>query len=119
MKNFNAGKSTIGIQLPNKPDFVRAKDFVGKYKKGEMQVCGYIKTHSELYNKDSYSLAVIYKNEGLFLNVPAWYGEQLDKDFRESGQDAEEYFADSFVKEISTFTTKFNTESVKITVFED
>lgn len=119
MKNFNAKKSTIGIQLPNKPDFVRAKDFVGKYKKGEMQVCGYIRTHSELYNKDSFSLAVIYKNEGLFLNVPAWYGEQLEDDFVDSGQDAEEYFADSYVKEISTFTTKFNTESVRITVYED
>jgi len=119
MKNFNAKKSTIGIQLPNKPDFVKAKDFVGKYKKGEMQVCGFIRTHSELYNKDSYSLAVIYKNEGLFLNVPAWYGEQLEDDFVDSEQDAEEYFKDSYVKEISTFTTKFNTESVKITVYED
>ena len=118
MKNFSSGKSTIVGQIPENTPYTKAKEFLGTYDQGQMQVLGFIKTKSEMYNKDQYALFIKKEKDHMLMDVPSWYGSALEDDFKESGQNASEYFKDAFIKEISEFETKFNTKSVNITIYE-
>lgn len=117
MKNFTAGKSTIIGTIEKDTPFKKAKDFVGEYSEKEMRVLGYIKTHSDMYNKDQYSLYVDYQNSKMLLNVPSWYGEKLEEDFNESGIAPDRYFANAYIRKIETFQTKYNTASLNILIY--
>lgn len=118
MRNFTSNRPlTTTVKIDKGVPFKKAKDFLGKYTEKQMQVLGYIKTYSEMYEKDQYSLYVDYEGNKVMINVPAWYGQRLEADFTESGQTPEEYFADTFVKEIVEFDTKYNSKSVNIIVY--
>ena len=117
MKNFTSESSTMIGKAEKGTPFKKAKDFIGKYEDGEMCVLGYIKTHSDMYDKDQYSLYVVYQGEKFFMNVPSWYGKRLEQDFTTSKLTPEEYFENSFIETIKTFKTKYNTESISITVY--
>lgn len=118
MKNFKSGKSTIVGQIPENTPYTKAKEFIGTYKSGEMQVLGFLKTKSEMYNKDQYALLIKKGKDFMLMDVPNWYGSNVEDDFCDSEQTAEEYFKDAFIKEISEFDTKFNTKSVNIEIYE-
>ena len=119
MRNFKkGGKSTIAIQLPETMEFKKTADYVGDYKKGEFKIHGFLKTHSDLYNKEQYSLVCEYKKKVFFMNVPSWYGSRLETDFEESGETAETYFGGVSVAMIEEFTTKYNTTSYNVVIHE-
>ena len=118
MKNFSRGNSTIVGQIPENTPFTKAKEFVGIYKKGEMQVLGFIRTKSEMYNKDQYALFIKKGNDYMLMNVPSWYGSTLEDDFTDAGSNAVEYFKDAFIQSISEFDAKNNTKSINIKIFE-
>lgn len=117
MKNFTNENSTIIGTIDANTLFKKSKDFIGKYDMGEMQVLGYIKTHSDMYDKDQYSIYVNYQNEKFMINVPSWYGKKLEEDFKKQNITPEEYFEDAYVKEIQEFDTKYNTKSVNIVIY--
>ena len=118
MINFTSNKSTVIGKIKVNTPFKKAKDFIGSYEKGSMKVMGYLKTHSDMYDKDQYSLYVNFEGNYIFINVPTWYGERLDRDFQSSNLTADEYFENASIKEIQTFKTKFNTESVNVVIYE-
>ena len=110
-------KSIIIGSIDNNATFKKINDYVGRYDEGEFIIFGYIKTHSDMYNKDQYSLYTKLKDEYILLNVPSWYGVALESDFKASGENAETYFNNCSIKEIRTFTTKYNTDSYNIEIF--
>lgn len=118
MKNFSSGKSTIVGQIPEGTPFTKAKEFLGNYAKGDMQVLGFIKTKSEMYNKDQYALFVKKGKEHMLMDVPTWYGSALEDDFVDEGSNATEYFKDAFIESIEEFDTKYNTKSVNINIYD-
>ena len=117
MKNFKGGSTLIG-QIPEGIEFEKIKDYVGTYEKGDVVIQGYLKTHSEKYNRDNYSLYVLFKGTPKLLNVPGWYGSQLEEDFRAEGGNAEEYFKDVFLNMVEPYSTKSG-DSVSIEIYED
>lgn len=119
MKNFKGGKSTIVGQIPEGTEFEKAKDYVGTYAKGDMVIRGFLKTRSEKYHTDNYSLYVIYKNQHKLLNVPGWYGKALEEDFIAEGSDAEKYFDNAYIKEISPVETKNGNGTINIDIYEE
>lgn len=118
MKNYSKGKSTLIGEIPEKCEFKKISDFVGSYNPGELKILGYLKTHSELYDKDSYNLFIERGKEKFFLGVPAWYGKKLESDFKESGETPETFFGGASVQNIETFKTKFGNDSYNIIIFE-
>lgn len=125
MKNYSNGNSTLIGTIDESTRFEKSANYVGDWAEGEMQILGYLKTHSELYNKDQYSLYIHHVSgtgkkkidEYILMNVPYWYGTKLANDFHKSGQSAEQYFENSYVKNISSFMTKYNTASYNITIY--
>lgn len=122
MKNYNNSlNSTLAIEVPDETPFIKIDDLFGKtkkFKKGEVPILGIIKAHSEMYDKDQYSLLINYKEQFYFLNVPAWYGKRVWEDLKESGQTAPEFFNGASIKEIEEFDTKFNNKSKNIIIWE-
>lgn len=118
MKNYSRGKGTLIGEIPEGTEFEKIADYVGSYKKDQLKVLGYLKTHSDLYNKPSYSLFCDHKGKKILLNVPAWYGSQLEEDFLESKEYPEEFFGGASIKEISTWETKFKNNSYNIEIYE-
>lgn len=117
MKNYSRGKGTLIGEIPEGTKFEKIADYVGPYKEGQFKVLGYLKTHSDLYNKPSYSLFCDLDGKKILMNVPAWYGAQLEQDFQESKQGPEEFFGAS-IKEITTWETKFKNNSYNIEIYE-
>lgn len=117
MKNYSRGKGTLIGEIPEGTKFEKIADYVGTYKKGQFKVLGYLKTHSDLYNKPSYSLFCDLDGKKILMNVPAWYGSQLEQDFQESNQLPEEFFG-TFIKTIITWETKFKNNSYDIEIYE-
>lgn len=118
MKNFKSNKPvTITCPIDKGVPFKKAKDFIGTYEEKEMKILGFIKTYSDMYDKDQYSLYVDYQNNKVMINVPAWYGAKLEEDFLNSSESPEEYFANAYVKEIVEFSTKYNSKSVNIIIY--
>ena len=129
MRNFTKEKnaSTIAGKIKEGTKFTKPSDFVGSYGKGQLGIKGYLKTHSDKYNKDQYSL-YIERTQGvavenmdeasMLMNIPSWYGERLEEDFKNSKLSAEEYFADAFIKEIIQFDTRYDKHSYNIKIYE-
>lgn len=129
MRNYTEEKnaSTIAGKIKEGTKFTKPSDFVGSYGKGQLGIKGYLKTHSEKYDKDQYSLyierpqgvAVDNMDEAsMLMNIPSWYGERLEEDFKNSKLSAEEYFADAFIKEIIQFDTRYGNPSYNIKIYE-
>lgn len=120
MKNFGAGTSTVIGSIPEGTPYKKSKDMLGKYEKGQLTIYGYIKTHSERYNRDGYCLACRFVGNDILMNVPEWYGIKLAADFASSGQTAEQYFENGNVsiEKIEPFKTQNGNESVTITIYE-
>lgn len=118
MKNFSSGKSTLIGQIDSSVKFEKGTEYAGKYEKGQFKVLGYLKTFSEKFKTDQYSLFVELGDVKFLMNVPKWYGEELDDDFVDSEQSAEEYFKDAFIEKIETYTTDYGTTSIRITIYE-
>lgn len=120
MKNFNQGKSTIIGTIEEGALFEKARGYVGKYDKGQINILGYLKTKSTNFpGTFNYSLYVEFADRKFLMNVPSAYGEALESDFLASDQTAEEYFGGASIKEIRQFTTKFNTTSFDISIYEN
>lgn len=137
MKNYKStGNSSIEGEIPEQMFYVKAKDLLGTYEKGDLQIMGFLKTKSQLYNRDQYCLFIKYNtkkafpaimnermasgvnHEYFFLNVPEWYGKRLEEDFRESDETAEEFFKDAYIEVIEELTTNKNSNTVNILIFE-
>lgn len=118
MKNFKNSKGTLIGQIPEGIEFEKSKDYIGQYEKGDMAVLGYLKTKSEKYKSDNYSLYIDLKGTKKLLNVPGWYGKQLEEDFLAEGGDPETYFKDAFISKIEPLSTGKG-ESVSIEIYED
>lgn len=124
MNNFAIGNNTISGngKINDAAKFVKAKDYLGEYNGPKyIFVLGFIKTHSDTYNKDQYSLYCqdMNTNEYILMNVPEWYGKKLSEDFFKnvpSKMTCDQYFDNVVIKKIETFRTKFNTDSVNIIV---
>lgn len=117
MKNFTSGKSTIIGQIEDGALFEKASAYVGTYDKDAFTIWGYLKTKSKTYGTDQYSLYVKLADRYFFLNVPAWYGSQLEDDFQKSSQTAEEYFGGASIKKIEMHDTKFNNQTASIEIY--
>lgn len=125
MKNFSAnGSSSIIGDIPDDCQYTKAKDFVGEYPEGVLEVKGLLKTHSEKYNKDQYSLLIFRQKKldnmdekYMLMNVPEWYGSKQMEEFRSSGQTAEEYFGGCFIKEIELKDTKNGNQTTNIIIY--
>lgn len=118
MKNYSKGKGTLIGEIPEGTQFEKIADYVGPYNEGQFKVLGYLKTHSDLYNKPSYSLYCDLDGKKILLNIPTWYGSQLEEDFLESKQEPEEFFGGASIKEITTWETKFKNNSYNIEIYE-
>ena len=122
MKNYTKGKRTMIGEIPEGIEFKKCADYVGSYDEGDLIIMGYLKTRSELYNKDQYSLLISdqrgKKDTMFFLNVPAWYGAELEQDFLNSGEDAETFFAAS-IEAIESFETKYKKDSYNIMIYSN
>lgn len=118
MKNFSSGKSTIIGQIEEGALFEKASAYVGEYAKGVFTIWGYLKTKSKTFGTDQYSLYVKLADRYFFLNVPAWYGVQLEEDFQKSEQTAEEYFSGASIKKIEMHDTKFSNKTASIEIYE-
>ena len=118
MKNFKNNKGTLIGQIPEGLEFEKSKDYFGKYEKGDFAVLGYLKTKSEKYKTDCYSLYCDLKGVKKLLNVPSWYGSQLEEDFLAEGGDPETYFKDAYIETIEELDTNKG-KSVSITIYED
>ena len=122
MKNYSSTtNSTLAVKVPDETPFIKIDDLFGdkkRFKKGDVPILGIIKAHSEMYDKDQFSLLVHYKSQYYFLNVPAWYGKRVWEDLKESNQTAEEFFDNVYIKEIEEFDTKFNNKSKNIKIWE-
>ena len=118
MKNFKNNKGTLIGQIPEGLEFEKAKDYIGKYERVEFAVLGYLKTKSEKYKTDCYSLYCDLRGVKKLLNIPSWYGSQLEKDFLAEGGDPETYFNGAYIETIEKLDTNKG-ESVSITIYED
>lgn len=118
MKNFKNNKGTLIGQIPEGVEFEKSKDYIGKYEKGDVAVLGYLKTKSDKFKTDNYSLYVEFKGQPKLLNVPGWYGKQLEEDFLSEGGDPESYFKDAFIETIEPIETQRG-ESISISIYED
>lgn len=126
MKNYAIGKSTISGngKIDENATYVKAKDYVGTYEGPKyVWVLGFIKTHSNTYDKDQYSLYCrdyVNGDKYILMNVPAWYGLKLEQDFDKNvingNMSTDEFFDNTVIKKIELFKTKFNTESVNIII---
>lgn len=124
MRNIKRGNSSIAGEIKEGTPFVKVKDFVGIYDEGALLVKGIIKTHSDAYNRDTYSLYIEraklipgIDEPTMLMNVPEWYGSEILADFNQSRQTAEEYFNTS-IQEIKEVKTKYNTTTYEVVVFE-
>lgn len=121
MKNFGKGTSTVIGSVPENTPYKKAKEMYGKYEKGQLTIYGYLKTHSEKYNRDGYVLCCKYIGNDVLVNIPEWYGKKLEADFLQSGQTPEEYFDNGNVsiELIEPFDTQNGNQSVSIMIFEE
>lgn len=126
MKNFSNNKQrTLVKEAGDNVAFIAIKDLFPDpkkrtFEKGEIPILGYIKVNSKTYQgKVNYSLLINYKGTEYFLNVPTWYGEQLEEDFIAEAQPAAEYFDNAYIKEIEEFETKYKNNTFNIIIFED
>ena len=128
MKNYSNAKNSTTIEPINKgAKFAKITDLFGniepdtrvEFKPNEVKVLGYLKTHSEMYDKDQYALYINYDGVYYLMNVSTWYGRKLEVDFINEGANAEEFFKDCSISSISAFMTKFNTLSYNVSVFEN
>ena len=118
MKNFSSGKSTIIGQIEDGALFEKIADYVGNYELGQFQIYGYLKTKSKKFNTDQYSLYVNLADRFFLLNVPTWYGAELEKDFMASDETATDYFANASIKSIAPKATSKGNDTYQITIFE-
>lgn len=138
MKNYKStGKSSVVGEIPEQMYYVKAKDILGEYEKGELQVLGFLKTKSQLYNRDQYCLfikcnttkvipAIVNERMAagvdhpyLFLNVPEWYGTRLEEDFKSEDVPAEEFFKDAFIEIIEELPTDKGNNTIDILIYEE
>ena len=138
MKNYKStGKSSVVGEIPEQMYYVKAKDILGEYEKGELQVLGFLKTKSQLYNREQYCLfikgnlnkmipaivngrmAAEVDHPYFFLNVPEWYGKRLEEDFKSEDTTAEEFFKDAFIEFIQELPTNKNSNTIDILIYED
>ena len=138
MKNYKStGRSSVVGKIPEQMYYVKAKDILGEYEKGELQVLGFLKTKSQLYNRDQYCLFIkcsttkmipAIVNERMaagvdhpyfFLNVPEWYGKRLEEDFKDADVPAEEFFKDAFIEFIEELSTNKNSNTINILIYEE
>lgn len=126
MKNYSSKKNTYTGRLDNEIPFVKKGAVTGKWAKGALMVRGYLKTFSEKFKNYQYSLYLDGRENkiadtgytAILLNVPEWYGKQLEEDFLQSGQTAEDFFEDAYVESIETVETKFGTNTTVIRIYE-
>lgn len=127
MKNYhNATTSTTVRKIPDSVKFQKITDLFPTlsvespvtFPPEKWSILGYIKTHSDMYDKDQYSLYIAEGSNEYLINVPSWYGSSLEDDFKESKQTAEEFFNGAYLKEITMFKTKYNKPSYNITIYE-
>lgn len=125
MKNIKRGKSTIVGEIAEGTKYTKAKDFIGEYAQGVLQIRGFLKNHSDMYNKDQYSLYIVRTGKvdkmdepTMLMNIPTWYGETLAADFAESGLPAAEYFDGASIKSITETKTRYNTTTIEIEIYE-
>ena len=121
MKNLGKCNSTVIGQIPEGTPYKKAKELYGEYERGQLTIYGYLRTHSDKYNRDGYVLCCKLNGEDFFMNVPEWYGKKLEADFQQSGQTAEQYFENGTVsiELIEPFETQNGNQSVSIMVYED
>lgn len=122
MRNYSNQKNTLAVQIPEETPYIKMKDLFPKektFEKGDVPILGYIKHKSDRYDGMSYALLVNVKGEMYFMNVPSWYGDQLDADFNESEQTAAEFFDNAFIKEIEIRPTKKGNDTFNVIIFED
>lgn len=127
MRNYTARKNTFIGRLDKDIPFVKKGEVVGNWEKGKLRCRGFLRTHSERFNKDQYSLFIESteghiagtKSNAVLLNVPTWYGEQLEDDFTDSGLLAEDFFKDAWIKSIEMQDTKYGTKTAVITIYEN
>lgn len=138
MKNYKStGKSSVVGEIPEQMYYVKAKDILGHYEKGELQVLGFLKTKSQLYNREQYCLFIkgnlnkmipAIVNERMaagvdhpyfFLNVPEWYGKRLEEDFKDEDVPAEDFFKDAFIETIEELPTNKNSNTIDILIYEE
>lgn len=117
MKNFSAGKSTIIGQIEEGAIFEKIGEYVGSYDQNVFTIHGYLKTRSQKFNKEQYSLYVNLGDRFFLLNVPDWYGIELEKDFMASDETAEQYFTGASIKTIESKHTKFGNGTHNITIW--
>lgn len=126
MKNFSNNKQrTLVKEAGDNVAFIAIKDLFPDpskrtFEKGEIPILGFIKVNSKTYQgKFSYSLLINYKGTEYLMNVPSWYGDQLEEDFLAEGKPAAEYFDNAYIKEIEEFETKYKNNTFNIIIFED
>lgn len=138
MKNYKStGRSSIVGEIPEQMYYVKAKDMLGHYNKGDLQVLGFLKTKSQLYNRDQYCLFIKYNpdvaipavmNERMatgvdhtyfFLNVPEWYGKRLEEDFQSEDTTAEQFFVGAYIETIEELPTNKNSNTIDILIYEE
>lgn len=138
MKNYKStGRSSVVGEIPEQMYYVKAKDMLGHYDKGDLQVLGFLKTKSQLYNREQYCLFIKFNkdkafpavmNERMatgvdhhyfFLNVPEWYGKRLEEDFKGEDTTAEEFFKDAYIETIEELPTNKNSNTIDILIYEE
>lgn len=102
--NYSNGNRTIPEAFDSE-FYVKCADRIGKYEKGIANVVGYFKNNKGKYGT-SYSLAIQWGEEALYLNIPTWLGSKIDDDFTLSGVTIEEFMTDVSIKEISEVETR-------------
>lgn len=121
MKNYSSKTAkTLAVDPGEDTPFIKIGDLfkdIRKFEKGDVPILGYIKVHSDKYDKDQYSLLVNYKGVMYFLNVPTWYGKALAEDFVQTGEPATEFFSDAYIKEIEVLDTKYNNKTYNIVIY--
>lgn len=127
MKNYsNEAKSTTIEKINDGANFVKITDLFPNidennpvnFGRDALKILGYLKTHSDVYNKDQYALYVNFNGVYYLLNVSTWYGKRVEDDFIKSGLTAVDFFKDASISTIEAFKTKFNTLSYNIKIFE-
>ena len=122
MKNFtNPSGRTLVEEIPQGLTFQKIRDVFKlpfEAPKGDVKILGYLKTKSSKFKEYSYALFIDHKGLKTLINIPNWYGEQLDDDFINSGLTAAEYFDDAYIKSIEAVPTKAGSDTYVITIFE-
>ena len=123
-KSFKSdSKSSVAIELPQEMAYHAVSEFVGSYEPGQITVHGFIKTKSNLYNKDQFVLVVKMDDSVIisgveenifFMNIPAWWGKKLEDDFRESGKSSTEYFTGVSITSVEAEKSKYNNTTYNI-----